>query len=85
MENPDLPTMTTIERSSQIHSIGHKDGHLYIIFKNYKGELSRPYRYAPKAGAPAHEHHHAQIQSAESAGRYVNQHIKNGGYTFEKL
>lgn len=81
----ELPTMTTIEGSSQIHQIGHKDGHLYIIFKDFKGGLSDPYRYGPKDGLHEHAHHYAEIQKAESAGRYVNEKIKKAGYPYERL
>jgi hypothetical protein len=83
----DLPEMTPpTKESSQIAKVGHRDGHLYVTFKSFRpGAPESTYRYAPKDGALPHEHHHAQILAAESAGGYVNAHVKKAGYTYEKL
>ena len=81
----DIPEMTPpTKESSQIAAVGHRDGHLYVEFKSFKGP-NATYRYDPCDGAPPHEHHHAEILKAESAGKYVNQHIKQAAYKYTKI
>jgi hypothetical protein len=58
----DLPQMVPVE-SSNVASVGHKDNHLYVTYKN-----GGTYRW-PNAAAE----HHAPLMAAESKGRYLHQ------------
>ena len=60
----DLPEMTEV-KSSNIHSIGKRDGYLYV--KYHSGQTWR-YRDA--------EHHHALMIAAPNVGKYFHATVK---------
>lgn len=65
-----ISKMETVN-SSNIHSVGHGDGALYVRFKGAGGMAGPLYRY-PTAGA---EHHEALLK-VDSPGRYFLNVIK---------
>ena len=66
------PTLTDITKSSNIAGSAHDGKALFVAFKGGVGKGPSVYRYD---GAPAQ--HHDGIQSAESAGRYFQEHIRH--------
>lgn len=68
----DLPTMTPVT-SSNLASVGEKDGHLYVTFKG-----GGTWRYQD-AG-----HRHAALIAADSPGRLFHGAVK-GAYGAERV
>lgn len=73
-----MPVMKPVENSSQVAAMGYDESSRVLAVQFHNSTFQ--YRYQGVEPDIA-----AKVEGADSIGRALNEHIKQGGYEFEKI